>query len=103
MTKNKLVKIVMQRWRTERAYQELKDELGLDHYEGRRFLAGAITSRSSCAATRSSSPVRLRFRTGAPPSQERFVWSIAHEPKGVQLTFLPDLPLPFDQPFTVQL
>lgn len=79
MTKNKLVKIVMQRWRTERAYQELKDELGLDHYEGRRFLAGA------------------------PPSQERFVWSIAHEPKGVQLTFLPDLPLPFDQPFTVQL
>ena len=37
MTKKKLVRIVMQRWRTERAYQDLKDELGLDHYEGRRF------------------------------------------------------------------
>lgn len=36
-TKKKLVRIVMQRWRTERAYQDLKDELGLDHYEGRRF------------------------------------------------------------------
>jgi SRSO17 transposase len=36
-TKKKLVRAVMQRWRTERAYQDLKDELGLDHYEGRRF------------------------------------------------------------------
>jgi SRSO17 transposase len=32
-----LVRITMQRWRTERAYQDLKGELGLDHYEGRRF------------------------------------------------------------------
>lgn len=32
-----LVRLVMQRWRTERAYQDLKGELGLDHYEGRRF------------------------------------------------------------------
>lgn len=37
VSKKQLVRLVMQRWRTERAYQDLKDELGLDHYEGRRF------------------------------------------------------------------
>lgn len=37
MTTKKLVRTVMQRWRTERAYEDLKGELGLDHYEGRRF------------------------------------------------------------------
>jgi hypothetical protein len=37
LTKKQLVRRVMQRWRTERAYQDLKDELGLDHCEGRRF------------------------------------------------------------------
>jgi SRSO17 transposase len=36
-TRRKLIRLVMQRWRTERAYQDLKGELGLDHYEGRRF------------------------------------------------------------------
>lgn len=33
----KLVRLVMQRWRIERTYEALKGELGLDHYEGRRF------------------------------------------------------------------
>ena len=37
MTKRKLLRLVMQRWRTERVYEDLKGELGLDHYEGRRF------------------------------------------------------------------
>jgi SRSO17 transposase len=36
-SKKSLVRTVMQRWRTERAYQDLKGELGLDHFEGRRF------------------------------------------------------------------
>lgn len=31
----RLVKTVKGRWRIERDYQELKDEVGLDHYEGR--------------------------------------------------------------------
>ncbi|HEY3593487.1 MAG TPA: IS701 family transposase [Polyangiaceae bacterium] len=37
-TKKQLIRIVMQRWRTERLYEDLKNELGLDHFEGRRFL-----------------------------------------------------------------
>jgi SRSO17 transposase len=37
MTRKQLVRIVMQRWRTERIYEDLKDELGLDHFEGRKF------------------------------------------------------------------
>ena len=37
-TSNKqLVSLVMQRWRTERTYQVLKGELGLDPYEERSF------------------------------------------------------------------
>lgn len=47
-----------------------------------------------------ASPVRLRF--GA-PSRDGFVWSIAHAPAGVELTFTLDLPAPFDQPFTTRL
>lgn len=35
--KRQLIRIVMQRWRTERVYEDLKGELGIDHFEGRRF------------------------------------------------------------------
>ncbi len=35
VTLDDLVRLVKIRWRIERDYQELKDELGLDHYEGR--------------------------------------------------------------------
>jgi SRSO17 transposase len=34
-TSAELVELAMLRWRIERDYQELKDELGLDHFEGR--------------------------------------------------------------------
>jgi SRSO17 transposase len=36
-TKKQLIRIVMQRWRTERIYEDLKGEFGFDHYEGRSF------------------------------------------------------------------
>jgi SRSO17 transposase len=36
-TKKQLIRLVMQRWRTERVFEDLKGELGLDHFEGRRF------------------------------------------------------------------
>jgi SRSO17 transposase len=37
ITKKQLVRMVKERYRTEQVYQECKGELGLDHYEGRRF------------------------------------------------------------------
>jgi len=37
ITRRQLIRLVMQRWRTERVYEDLKGELGLDHFEGRRF------------------------------------------------------------------
>jgi SRSO17 transposase len=37
VTKKMLVRLVKQRWRTERVYQDMKGELGLDHFEGRRY------------------------------------------------------------------
>jgi SRSO17 transposase len=37
LSRKQIVRIVKERWRTERAYEELKNELGLDHFEGRSF------------------------------------------------------------------
>jgi SRSO17 transposase len=37
ITRRRLVRIVKQRWRTERVYEDMKGELGLDHFEGRLF------------------------------------------------------------------
>jgi SRSO17 transposase len=33
-----LVHLIKERWRTEQVYLDMKNELGLDHFEGRRFL-----------------------------------------------------------------
>jgi len=37
LSRKQMVRLVKERYRTEAAYQELKGELGLDHFEGRRF------------------------------------------------------------------
>lgn len=36
-TKSELVRLVKLRWRIERDYQEMKEEIGLDHFEGRTW------------------------------------------------------------------
>ncbi len=38
MSHRKIVRILKERWRTEQAYQEMKTELGLDHFEGRSWI-----------------------------------------------------------------
>jgi SRSO17 transposase len=37
MSGKQIVRICKERWRTERMYEDLKGELGLDHFEGRSF------------------------------------------------------------------
>ena len=37
MSRRQLVHTIKERYRTERAYQDLKGEIGIDHYEGRRW------------------------------------------------------------------
>ncbi len=37
MPKKMIVRLVMERYRTERVYEEMKGELGLDHFEGRSY------------------------------------------------------------------
>ena len=68
MTKKQIVRVVKERWRTERAYEELKGELGLDHFEGRSFPGWHhhISVVLSCYAFLVSERVR-RF----PPSGRR--------------------------------
>jgi SRSO17 transposase len=36
-SKKEIVRLLKMRWRTERMYEDLKGELGLDHFEGRSF------------------------------------------------------------------
>lgn len=38
MSLKKMLNIVKSRWRIERSYEDLKGQLGLDHYEGRSFI-----------------------------------------------------------------
>jgi len=38
MTRKQIVRVIKERWKTERVYEELKGELGFDHYEGRSFV-----------------------------------------------------------------
>ena len=37
MSRKQLVRHIKERWRTERVYEDLKGELGLDHFEGRTY------------------------------------------------------------------
>lgn len=69
-----LVSLAKLRWRIERDYQELKDELGLDHYEGRGWRGfhhhGVLCMAAYCflAAERGrlSPPQTLAFLQPAP-------------------------------------
>jgi SRSO17 transposase len=74
-----LVRLAKIRWRIERDYQELKDEIGLDHYEGRGWrgfhhhgvLCIAAYAHLMAERARLSPPQPLAFLR-APPVPEGF-------------------------------
>lgn len=74
ITRKQLVRIIKERYRTERLYEDLKGELGLDHFEGRSFPGWHhhVSVALCCYAFVLSERVR-RF----PPSAR---WSVADDP-----------------------
>src|SRR6188508_2217297 len=77
VTLEELVATAKLRWRIERDYQELKQELGLDHYEGRGWrgfhhhAALCVAAYGFLVRERSLFPPRARFRgrvLAPPPS-----------------------------------
>ena len=71
---DQLVRIAKIRWRIERDYQELKDEIGLDHFEGRGWrgfhhhgvLCVAAYAFLAAERARLSPPEPLSFLRAAP-------------------------------------
>jgi len=76
MSHKQIVRILKERWRTERMYEDLKGELGLDHFEGRSFpgwhhhVSVVLCCYAFVVAERVSafSPSTLRFRRHRPLS-----------------------------------
>jgi SRSO17 transposase len=73
-----LVRTTKLRWRIERDYQEMKDELGMDHYEGRGW-RGFHHHLSLCAATYAFI-VAERSRLSPPTVQS--IFGFIHAPPG---------------------
>lgn len=71
ITRKRLVRLVKERYRTERAYEDLKGELGLDHFEGRTFGGWHhhVTVVLSCFAFIVAERVR-RFSPRSRPEEE---------------------------------
>jgi len=60
-TRKELVRLIQQRWRTERVYQDLKQEFGMDHYQGRSFVGWHhhVTAAMVCHAFTVAEQTRL--------------------------------------------
>lgn len=74
MSKKQIVRLIKERWRTERMYEDLKGELGLDHFEGRSYpgwhhhISVALCCYAFVVAERSGafSPSTPRNRSNSP-------------------------------------
>jgi SRSO17 transposase len=73
-----LVHLLKERWRTERVYQDLKGQLGLDHFEGRRFRGWHhhVSVALACFAYVAAERARL-FPPSADRAQEAGAFAVA--------------------------
>ena len=82
-SRKQLVRVTKERWRTERVYEDLKGELGLDHYEGRSFRGWNHHVRPFSAAA----PVLLGERLrDFPPREEGAGSSLFARVRGMSVT-----------------
>ena len=60
-TRKELARLIHQRWRTERVYQDLKQEFGVDEYQGRSFVGWHhhVTAAMVCYAFAAAEQARL--------------------------------------------
>jgi hypothetical protein len=67
-SKKKLIRVLKDRWRIEQTYEDLKGDLGLDHFEGRRYGGWHhhVTVALACYAFTVAERARL-----FPPAQRR--------------------------------
>jgi SRSO17 transposase len=67
MSKKQIVRRIKQRWRIERTYEDLKGELGLDHFEGRSYVG--FQHHVSCVLACYAFLVAERARIFPPPAR----------------------------------
>jgi SRSO17 transposase len=67
-----LIQLLKERWHTERVYQDLKEEFGLDHFEGRRFRGWHhhVSCAIACFAFLAAERARRFSPSGATVRQE---------------------------------
>jgi SRSO17 transposase len=77
-SRRRLVRLLKERWRVERTYEDLKGELGLDHFEGRRFAGWHhhVSVALCCYAFVVAERVR-RFPPGAVLEEDHDAFSLA--------------------------
>lgn len=83
---DELVRLIKLRWRVERDYQELKDEIGIDHYEGRGWRGFHHHGVLCIAAYAFLAAERARLS----PPQPRSFLKAARIPKGFRPRGAPD-------------
>jgi SRSO17 transposase len=88
----RLIRTARARWRIELDYRELKEELGLDHYEGRHWLGWHhhVTLVSMAFAFLRSEQLRSKKNFWCDPASNSAATAGAADPSGGTLPMVPD-------------